>query len=211
MKITEILKKISEGKEISAEEKAFLASYAEPKADTAELDEIKAKLQQAEQEKAALQTKLDEADNGKLSEVEKLKKEITARDTQIANLTKERDTLKTQSATQSREYQLERIARENKCDRDFLEMKVTKAGLDLNKADKVTEFITQLKKDSPKFFEAEANPGGGGTPPNPEGGDTTATNQARIDELLKKDNLDSSELAEVIKLNGEINGNSDKK
>lgn len=200
MKITEILKKISEGKEISAEEKAFLASYVEPKADTAELDEIKAKLQQAEQEKTALQTKLDEADNGKLSEVEKLKKEITARDTQIANLTRERDTLKTQSATQSREYQLERLARENKCDRDFLEMKVTKAGLDLNKADKVNEFITQLKKDAPKFFEAEANPGGGGTPPNPDGGDLNPGGDARTKELLGKQTLTEKEAAEVIEL-----------
>lgn len=210
MKISEILKKISEGKELSDVEKEFAKSYVEPKGDDGKAAQLQQELEQLKTEKADLQKKIDEAENAKLSDVEKLTKQVNALNTQIANLTKERDELKTANAGMAFDHGVEKLAREYKfTDVDFLKFKIQGAKLDITKADKVAEFMGNLKKDSPKFFEAEVNHGGGGTPPNPEGGDGGGTDKkARLAEIMKKENPSALELAEAMKLSDEIKAES---
>lgn len=205
MKISEILKKISEGKELSDAEKEFAKNYVEPNADDGKTEELKRELETLKTEKADLQKKIDEAENAKLSDVEKLTKQVNALNTQLANLTKERDELKTANAGMAFDHGVEKLAREYKfTDVDFLKFKVQSAKLDLAKADKVSEFMENLKKESPKFFEAEVNRGGGSTPPVTDGGDTGTDSKARLAEIMKKENPSAAELAEAMRLSGEI-------
>ena len=205
MKITEILKKIAKGEELSAEEKDFLAKYQEPADQSEEISTLKNQLSTLTAERDSLKTKAEEEENKNLSDVQKLQKEITSLQDQVKSLTTERDSLKQNAAENAFRYGIEELARKHKCnDVEYLLFKAQGAKLDLSKETKVTEFMESCKKDSPKFFDADVNNGGGGTPPQNNGA-TGADNQSRIDDLLKKDTLTEKEVAEVIKLQDEIN------
>ena len=206
MKISEILKKVLEGKELTDAEKEALKQFREPEDNSGKETEMQKQIDALKQEKDALQNRIDEAENAKLTDQQKLEKQIETLNGQVAELTKERDSLKTANAAMSFDHGVERLAREHKfTDVDFLKFKIQNAKLDLGKADKVTEFMTALKKDSPKFFEAEVNHGGGGTPAGKEnGGPEGVSGRDRLAEIMKKENPSAAELAEAMKLSSEI-------
>lgn len=205
MKILEILQKIGKGEELTADEKSFIAAYKEPKDLSADVTNLNAQLTALTKERDDLKNQIDTAENAKLSDVEKMQKTIDALNSQVAALTKERDDLKSASTAAEFRYGIERLAREHKCnDVEYLMFKAGQSKLDLKKADKVTEFMDTFKKESPKFFDAEVNNGGGGTPPGAENGNGNPDRQARIDELLRKGSLTDQEANEVVRLQDEI-------
>ena len=202
MRLSDILKKAAAGEELSAEEKDFLSKYQEPVDNSSEITSLKNQLAALTTERDNLKAKADEEENKNLSEAEKLGKQITALQEQVNSLTAERDTLKQSAAESAFRHGIEELARKHKCvDVDYLLFKAQRAELDLTKEGKVTEFMEGFKKDSPKFFEADVNQGGGGTPPQNNTEDTDSA--TRIEELLKKDSLTEKEVAEVIKLQDE--------
>lgn len=206
MKISEILKKMLEGKELTDAEKEAVKAFKDPEDNSGKESELQKQIDTLKQEKDALQSKIDEAENAKLTDQQKLQKQIETLNGQVAALTKERDTLKSTNAAMSFDHAVEKLAREHKfTDVDFLKFKIQNAKLDISKADKMTEFMTSLKKDSPKFFEAEVNHGGGGTPPGKEnGGGEGTSGRERLAEIMKKENPSAAELAEAMKLSSEI-------
>ena len=206
MKISEILKKVLEGKELTDVEKEALKSFRDPEENSGKETELQKQIDTLKQEKDALQSKIDEAENANLTDQQKLQKQIDTLNGQVAALTKERDNLKSANAAMSFDHGVEKLAREHKfTDVDFLKFKIQNAKLDISKADKVTEFMTALKKDSPRFFEAEVNHGGGGTPPGKEnGGPDGVSSRERLAEIMKKENPSAAELAEAMKLSEEI-------
>lgn len=206
MKISEILKKVLEGKELTDAEKEALKTFKEPEDNSGKETELQKQIDALKQEKSELQSKIDEAENAKLTDQQKLEKQIETLNGQVAALTKERDSLKTANAAMSFDHGVEKLAREHKfTDVDFLKFKIQNAKLDISKADKVTEFMTSLKKDSPRFFEAEVNHGGGGSPTGKEnGGSDGVSSRDRLAEIMKKENPSAAELAEAMKLSTEI-------
>lgn len=205
MKLNEILKKIAKGEELTDSEKEFLNKYEEPADKSEEIANLKDQLAAMTTERDTLKNKADEEENKNLSDVQKLQKDIANLQDQVKNLTTERDSLKQTAAENAFRYGIEELARKHKCnDVEYLLFKAQGAKLDLSKDAKVSEFMESFKKDSPKFFDADVNNGGGGTPPDAEGGNDN-NSQSRIDELLKKDSLSEKEVAEVIKLQDELN------
>lgn len=204
MKINDILKKIAKGEEITDEEKEFLGKYKEPADNSSEIANLKNQITALTSERDTLKAKADEEENKNLTETEKLGKQITTLQEQVNALTAERDTLKQTAAENAFRHGIEELARKHKCnDVEYLLFKAQGAKLDLTKETKVTEFMEGFKKDAPKFFDADVNNGGGGTPPQNNAGE--ADSAARIEELLKKDSLTEKEVAEVIKLQDETN------
>ena len=206
MKISEILKKMLEGKELTDAEKEAVKSFRDPEDNSGKESELQKQIDALKQEKSELQSKIDEAENAKLTDQEKLEKQIKTLTDQENTLTTERDNLKTANAAMVFDHGVEKLAREHKfTDVDFLKFKIQNAKLDISKADKVTEFMTSLKKDSPRFFEAEVNHGGGGSPTGKEnGGSDGVSSRDRLAEIMKKENPSAAELAEAMKLSEEI-------
>ena len=216
MTIKEVLKKVSEGTELSAEEKAFLAAY-DPDGDGSripksrldqEIAKFKAEKERADNldsELAALKEKVEELENSGKSEAEKAKaaaeKELGKLKAQVTNLTKERDEAKASLAKSERTAKVAALAAKHKfSNADYLDFLAASKGIDLDDETATTGFMTELGKSSPELFTSTAKPGGG----TKGAGKDDAGAQQRIAELLKKPELSSREAGEVIKLQQEL-------
>lgn len=218
MNIKELLKKASEGTELSAEEKAFLASY-DPDAENGripktrldqEIAKFKAEKERADKldaDLAELKEKLEDLENSGKSEAEKAKataeKELAKLKTQVQNLTRERDEAKAGLAKSERTAKIAALASKHKfTNADYLDFLAASKNIDLDDEAATTGFMTELGKSSPELFTSTAKPGGGtsGT-----GSDNSGAQQ-RISELLKKPELSSREAGEVIRLQQELAG-----
>ena len=221
MNIKEILKKVSEGTELSAEEKAFLASYdpdaANGRIPKERLDQEIAKFK-AEKERAdkldadltELKERLEELENSGKSEAEKAKaaadKELAKLKTQVQNLTKERDEAKAGLAKSERTAKVAALAAKHKfSNADYLDFLAASKNIDLDDEAAATGFMTELGKSNPELFTSTAKPGGGtkGT------GTDNSGAQERIAELLKKPELSTREAGEVIRLQQSIEKGGD--
>lgn len=218
MSIKEVLKKVSEGAELSAEEKAFLANY-DPDGDGSripksrldqEIAKFKAEKERADNldsEIAALKEKLEELENSGKTEAEKAKaaaeKELGKLKTQVATLTKERDEAKAGLAKSERTAKIAALAAKHKfSNAEYLDFLAASKNIDLDDESATTGFMTELGKSSPELFTSTAKPGGG----TKGAGKDNAGVQQRISELLAKPELSTREAAEVIKLQGELGG-----
>jgi len=203
MNIQAILAKIVKGEELSDAEKKFLQEYKEPKHDDSKEQELSQQLEEA-------QKKLDDAENEKLSEMEKLQKENDKLKKTNEGLEKERDDIKASKASQDFDLAVNELASKHKFnDPDYLKYLVGKDKVDLEKDGE--SFIENLKKDMPKYFNAEVNKGGGGSGGEEKGGHETKTQKDELDELLKKDSLTKREASRVIELQSEIETNNQNK
>jgi len=132
MNIVAILKKIAEGKDLTDAEKEYAKAYVEPKNNDAELTKTKTELETAKQAAAELQKKIDEAETAKLSDTEKLTKQVSDLTKSNENLTKERDGLKVEKDGLIFNSSVEKLARDHKfTDVEFLKFKVGAAKLDI--------------------------------------------------------------------------------
>jgi hypothetical protein len=218
MNLTEILKKVANGEELTAAEKDFLSKYKsddENRIPKSRLDAEIQKRKDAEQKASDmedrisnLEEQLEEKNNGDLSEVEKLKKahekELAKRDTQIATLTGERDSASKELGSLKFSSAVSKVAGKHKfSDPEYLGYLVQSKDLNLEDEEAVSAFMKELEGNSPNLFKSEVKPGGGtppATPPN-QGGNK----QDRVNELLKKDDLTIQEAAEVADLQEQIN------
>jgi alanyl-tRNA synthetase len=150
MNIKTVITKFLKGDELSDEEKKFLQDYKEPKHDDSKEKDLSKQLEEA-------QKKLDEAENEKLSELEKLQKETE-------RLKKENDEVKAAKAAQDFDLAVNKLANKHKfTDPGYLKYLIQNKEIDLEKDGE--SFMENLKKDTPKYFAAEVNPGGGGSLP----------------------------------------------
>lgn len=217
MNLKEILKKVAEGKDLTAEEKAFLASYDPDNTDgripKSRLDDEIAK-RKAEKERAdklnadlaALQEKVEELEDAGKSDADKAKaaynRELVKLQEQVADLTRERDEAKTNFEKSERTAKIATLAgKHNFSDPDYLDYLAASHNIDLNDEIAAAGFMKELGKNSPHLFKSTAKPGGG---TNSGGKNDTSDAQKRIEELLKKPELSSRESAEVIKLQQSI-------
>lgn len=214
MKINDILAKMLRKEELTEAERKFLETYREPKPDTSKLTELQQQLNQLQTEKDELQSRLDEKDDKDKTETERLQGELTRMKTKLAAAEKERDTVRAEKESLEFDNSVGALAAEHRFgDREYLKYLVGARKLDVKDKEAARAFMENLKKDSPKYFEAEVNRGGGGT--GGDGGDGHGNNagkegKGRIEELLKKPELSLAEAAEVAKLQAEIDSNGDK-
>ena len=216
MNIREVLKKVSEGTELSAEEKAFLASY-DPDAASGripkerldqEIAKFKAEKERADKldaDLAELKEKLEELENSGKTEAEKAKaaaeKELAKLKTQVQNLTKERDEAKAGLEKSERTAKIAALAAKHKfSNAEYLDFLAASKNIDLDDEAATTGFMTELGKSSPELFTSTAKSGGGTT----GAGQDISGAQKRIEELLKKPELSTREAGEVIKLQQEL-------
>ena len=212
MNIKEVLKKVSEGAELSAEEKAFLAGY-DPENDASripksrldqEIAKFKAEKERADKldtDLAELKEKLESLENSGKSEAEKAKaaaeKELNKLKTQLAGIEKERDEAKSALAKSERTAKIAALAAKHKFrNAEYLDFLAASKNIDLDDEAAATGFMTELGKGSPELFESTAK-SGGGTGTGKNDGDSV---QKRISELLSKGELSTREASEVIQL-----------
>lgn len=216
MNLKEILKKVAECKEISAEEKAFLESYDPDTADgripksrlDQEIAKFKAEKERADKldsDLAELKDKLEELENSGKSEADRAKaasdKELAKLQRQVETLTKERDEAKTNFEKSERTAKIAALAaKHNFSNADYLDFLAASKQINLNDETATAGFMKELGKVSPELFKSTAKPGGG---TNPAGKDSSGAKQ-RIDELMKKPELSTRESAEIIKLQQQI-------
>lgn len=217
MKIKDILKKVTDGKELSDEEKEFLAEYDPEKDENripkSRLDQESAKARTEKERADGLQTQLDELqtryeelENAGKTEAEKATaanaKALSALQKQVNELTKERDEAKASLAKSERTSAIGKIAgKHNFSDPDYLDYLANSKEIDLNDESAVAGFMKELGNSRPELFKSSAKSGGGTS----GGGKADVTgHEARLKELLGKDELTTREANEVIELQGKI-------
>lgn len=216
MDIKSILKKVAEGKELTAEEKDFLSSYDPDTADgripksrlDKEIEKYNAEKKRADEldtSLSELKEKLEELENSGKSEAEKAKaasdKELAKLQKQVADLTAERDEAKANFAKSERTSKIAKLAaKHNFSDAEYLDYLTNASQLDLDDEGATTKYMTDLGKSKPQLFKSSAKPGGGtGT-----GGKNMSSAKERMDELMKKESLTTREADEVIELQAKI-------
>ena len=213
MNIKEILKKITEGKELSDEEKTFLGAYDPEKDENripkTRLDQesakTKAEKQRADElaeQLAELQGKYEELENSGKSEAEKAaaanEKTLKALQKQVDTLTKERDAANASLAKSERTSAISKIAtKHNFSDADYLDFLANSKEVDLKDESAVASFMKELGNSMPGLFKSSAKSGGG---TNGTGKNNGSGNDARLKELLGKTELTPREAAEVYEL-----------
>lgn len=216
MNLKDILKKVAEGKELAADEKAFLESYDPDTADgripKARLDQEIAKFKaekdradKLDSELADMREKLEELENSGKSAEEKAKaaaeKELAKLQRQVEALSKERDEAKANFEKSERTAKIAALAQKHSfSNAEYLDFLAASKKLDLNDEAAASDFMKELGKTSPELFKSAAKPGGGTIP---AGKDSSGAKQ-RIDELMKKPELSTRESAEIIKLQQQI-------
>lgn len=216
MDIKSILKKVAEGKDLTAEEKDFLSSYDPDTADgripksrlDKEIEKYNAEKKRADEldtSLSELKEKLEELENSGKTEAEKAKaasdKELAKLQRQVADLTKERDEAKANFAKSERTSKIAKLAQKhNFSDAEYLDYLTNASQLDLDDEGATTKYMTDLGKSKPQLFKSSAKPGGGtGT-----GGKNMSSAKERMDELMKKESLTTREADEVIELQAKI-------
>lgn len=217
MDIKAILKKFLEGKELSAEERAYLASY-DPEGDGSripksrldqEIAKFKAEKERADKldaDLAELREKVEELENSGKTEAEKAKaandKEFSKLKKQVEDLTSERDKAKSDLAKSERSVKISTLAAKHSfSDPEYLDYLATAKEIDLSDEDASSSFMKELGKNRPELFKSSAKPGGG---TGKSGKDDLSGAEARLKELMSKPELSSRESSEVIELDAKI-------
>lgn len=217
MDIKEILKKVAEGKELSAEEKAFLAKYDPEKDENRipksrldqEIAKVKSEKERADaldSKVAELTSKVEEIEAKGMTEVEKANaasaRELKTLRAQVDALTRERDDAKANLAKSERSAKITSIAsKHNFSDPDYLDYLANSKGVDTNDEGAIAGFMKELGTSRPELFKSSAKPGGG---TGGAGGTDTSGDEARLKELMGKPELSNREAGEVIDLQTRI-------
>lgn len=174
MSLKAIFQKLKKGEDLNALEQAEL-DQAEGLADKVEeLEGYKAKFEEAEDANKTdlqkLQGKLDKA----LAKNVELEKSLEAKENEKNAVIAERDAEKGKHDALVRKGSISAIAsKHNYEDPEHLEYVLGKQNVDITDEAKVTAFMEQLKKDSPKHFKAEKSPGPGAPPVDKDKGNAS--------------------------------------
>jgi len=176
MNLADVLKKVAQDVELSAEEKEFLNSYRQEGIPKSRLDAEIAKRKDAEnrsQELASameeLKSKVESLESRDLSETERLKKdfdkELNRMRGSLQTLSTERDSARQELDSMKFKQNVTKLAGKYKfTDSQYLEYLTAKSGVALEDPDKVKQFMDELRETSPKLFKLELRPGGGSNP-----------------------------------------------
>jgi len=216
MDLLKILSKIAKGEALTDEEKKFAGEYRPD--DTGRipkerLDQEIAKRKAAEDQLtdlngkyAELQAKWDEQQNAGLSEAEKAKAEsarqLKSLQDKLAAETKAREEAVRKAADLEFSVGVKEIAgKHNFTDAEYLGYRLQSAGIKLDDANGVASFMKELEKTAPGLFRSSAKPGAGtgGADQSGNAGQAASAN-LRLQELGKKTELSSREVAEFIAL-----------
>jgi len=108
-----------------------------------------------QQELASLRSRVEEAENAKLSSEELLQK-------QLKQTIAERDSLKQEHARLERRELLHELAARSGCtDAEYLDFAAAKRQVDLHDSNAAAGLIAELEKSSPHCFRSRLQPGGG--------------------------------------------------
>ena len=218
--IKNILKNVVSGKNLTDEEKDFLAKYEPEQSDSrgykAKFDEEalkhkteKERADNLSNELAALQEKFENLENAGKSEAEKAKiqyeKEIAKLGTQVKTLTKERDEALSKFQKAERRAVIEKLSEKyGFTDSEYLDFLLSAKSIDLSDENTTSAFMQDLGKSSQHLFKSSAKPGSSTSTES-----INSTNaQNRLKELLGKKELTPREAGEVIKIQEEIKANS---
>lgn len=225
MKFKNIIDKLLRGESISSEERSTLLEFRDPdprdsQSDPASGDNSGSRKNAPESSPrfenrpaidkdariAELEEKIDELEGRGKSELEKLQSDYRKLETKLKNAEAERDSARAERDSLVYDGAISNLAAEHRfLNRDFLKYKFQSAKIDPSDTDAAKKFMESLKQSEPGFFGAELNPGGAGSGGGSAPADGAAAgNRARIDELLKKDVLSFAEVAEIKKLQSEI-------
>jgi len=197
MKIKDILKKIaSEGLDkLTKEEKDFMDAYEDadenariPKErldrEISKRKDIEKKLDEATANAVELNSRLEEIETKGLPEKDKLAKESAKLAKQIEALTAERDAHKAELDGVKYQGAIAKLADEHSfSDSEYLAFQLKAKKIAVDDTEAVKTFMGDLKKNSPKLFKAEGQPGGG-TQHQPGGTGTPPAN-AKFEEAKK--------------------------
>lgn len=168
MNIKELIAKLLAGKELTADEKAFIEKYdpaSAPKPDPKDDPKLAAKLTAAEKERDEAKARLEEIEASKLTETEKLQKQLDKAVATLKAVETERDTVKTDLAAMARKARIHALAEKHGCeDAEYLDYLAGKSSVDINDDAKADTFVAELKKNQPKYFKAPVKPGPGQPP-----------------------------------------------
>lgn len=216
MDLQKILAKIAKGEALSDDEKKFVGEYKtdESRIPKERLDQEISKRKAAD-EKAAelegrlaeLQKKVEELETSGMSEAEKAKaaaaKELKTLQEQLAKANKEKDETAKKAAELEFSVAVKNIAdKHNFTDADYLGYKLQGAGVKLDDETAVGNFMKELEKTAPILFKSSAKPGAGTG--GAGGGSAQSSASQRLEELGKKADLSSREVAEVIALQAQV-------
>lgn len=210
MQITEVLAKVTEGKDLSDEEKTFLKEYKEVdvqgevnKRAKAIKDEAEAKakgeIEKLTGELTKLKEELESAKSGDLSEVEKIQKEVDKLKESIAEKDAQVEALNKEKTTLTREHKLDALFSDIK----FIEGANTKgmrrifgldlAEVDLEDEDAVKAAVDKYREEN-KTVVSASGVGGAGTSKEDSTGGTTdqkdpskQSNEERLKIINKKE------------------------
>ena len=216
MKLADVLKKIANKEELTAEELEFLKNYKEDEAriPKTRLDEEIQKRKASDEQATSLKEKLDELNqkledlqNQSLTDAEKAKKatekQIAELTKQVQSLTTERDAAKSELAASARRARVAEIAQKyGFTNADYLSFLMQGAELKLDDDNAVTTYMGTLTKEQPELFRSTVKPGSGA---QPQGGGDADGARARLAELMKSPSLTMREASEVIELQTKIN------
>lgn len=200
MELKDILKKITEGKELSADEKAFIAKYEEPSQtdripkerldrEIAKRKEAETKLAEQNANIAELNSRIEEIEAKGLPEKDKLAKESAKLAKQLADLAAERDTFKAELDSTRFGNSVAKFAGEHSfTDQEYLGYMLKTKKIATDDTEAVKAFMGELKKTSPKLFKAEGSPGGD-TPRTPTGGSPNPGANAKFEEAKKSGDM----------------------
>ena len=176
MDVVEILKKVAAGKALSGEERKTLAEFRPQGIPQSRLDAEIVKRQNAEQQNSELNKTLEklnsrvaELENRDLPEQEKLEKtystELKKLRGQVASLTTEKNLSRQQLEQVKFQQKVGELAKEKQFnDAEYLGFLLKKAEIPLDAPEQVEEFVSELRKNSPRLFKLELRPGSGSNP-----------------------------------------------
>lgn len=172
MTLKELLKKIVKKEQLSEAELELISKELD-KANPEDNDKIK----EITKERDDFKKQIDELESAKLSDIEKLQKQIKSMedkakvyDSQISSLTQEKEASINELATFKRKNSISQLSSKHKFeDSDYLDLLLNQKAIDLSKETDVNSFMEQLKKDKPKLFAVEGvKPGVQVVPPTPK-------------------------------------------
>lgn len=176
MEISEILKKVLAGRELSGEERKKLGEFRPQGIPKSRLDAEIVKRKELEKQNLnlnsslqELNSRIEELENRGLSEQEKLEKnynsQINSLREQVSSLTAERNSSQEKLDQYNFQRKVNKLAGKKQFnDSDYLGFLLKQANVQLDAPEQVESFMEDLRKSSPKLFHVDLNPGGGSNP-----------------------------------------------
>lgn len=190
MKISEILKKVLEGAELTDADKTALSKFDPEKLNaqvetlTAENVTLKADAKAAGEAKAAAEKVVEDAKKAGMTELEKIQIELKTAQASNAALEAAKAKAESELAGMKRTAKIGAISKKHGFEpAAYLDYLLGKNSVDIENDEAVGTFLGNVKKENPKFFKAEISPGVE-TPKPPQQGQPAAVPADRVGNII---------------------------